>query len=35
MIETKQAKLAAVALIFNEDKTELLGVSRKDNSTSF
>ena len=28
MIETKQAKLAAVALIFNEDKTKLLGVSR-------
>lgn len=35
MIETKQAKLAAVALIFNEDKTKLLGVSRKDNHKLF
>lgn len=35
MIETKKAKLAAVALIFNEDKTKLLGVSRKDNSKLF
>ena len=35
MIETKQAKLAAVALIFSEDKTKLLGVSRKDNSKLF
>ena len=35
MIETKQATLAAVALIFNKDKTKLLGVSRKDNSTLF
>lgn len=35
MIETKQAKLAAVALIFNEDKSKLLGVSRKDNSKLF
>jgi len=35
MIETKQAKLAAVALIFNNDKSKLLGVSRKDNSKLF
>ena len=35
MIETKQAKLAAVALIFNEDRTMLLGVSRKDNHALF
>jgi 8-oxo-dGTP diphosphatase len=35
MIETKQAKLAAVALIFNDDKSKLLGVSRKDNSKLF
>ena len=35
MIETKQAKLASVALIFNEDKTKLLGVSRKDNHKLF
>ena len=35
MIETRQAKLAAVALIFNEDKTMLLGVSRKDNHALF
>ena len=35
MIETKQSKLAAVALIFNEDRTKLLGVSRKDNHKLF
>ena len=35
MIETKKAKLAAVALIFNKDKTKLLGVSRKDNHKLF
>ena len=35
MIETKKAKLAAVALIFSEDKKKLLGVSRKDNSKLF
>ena len=35
MVETKQAKLAAVALIFNKDKTKLLGVSRKDNHELF
>lgn len=35
MVETKKAKLAAVALIFNKDKTKLLGVSRKDNHKLF
>ncbi len=35
MIETKKAKLAAVALIFNKDRTKLLGVSRKDNHKLF
>jgi mutator protein MutT len=35
MVETKQAKLAAVALIFNEDRTMLLGVTRKDNHKLF
>jgi 8-oxo-dGTP diphosphatase len=35
LMETKQAKLAAVALIFNNDKTLVLGVSRKDNSKLF
>ena len=35
MIETKQAKLAAVAIIFSEDRTKLLGVSRKDNHKLF
>jgi mutator protein MutT len=35
MIETKRAKLAAVALIFSKDKTKLLGVSRKDQTNLF
>jgi len=34
-MKTRESKLAAVALIFNEDKTRLLGVSRKDDSTLF
>jgi 8-oxo-dGTP diphosphatase len=34
-METKKAKMAAVALIFNEDKSKVLGVSRKDDSTLF
>jgi 8-oxo-dGTP diphosphatase len=35
MVETRTAKLAATALIFNEDKSKLLGVSRKDNHKLF
>lgn len=34
-METRTAKLAATALIFNEDKSKLLGVSRKDDTTKF
>ena len=34
-METRTSKLAATALIFNEDKSQLLGVSRKDNHTLF
>ena len=34
-METRTAKLATTALIFNEDKSKLLGVSRKDNHTLF
>jgi 8-oxo-dGTP diphosphatase len=34
-MKTRTAKLATVALIFNEDKTKILGVSRKDDQTIF
>jgi len=34
-MKTKESKLAAVALIFNDQRTKFLGVSRKDDSTLF
>ena len=34
-METRTAKLATTALIFNSDKTKILGVSRKDDTTKF
>lgn len=34
-METRTAKLATTALIFNADKTKLLGVSRKNDFTKF
>jgi len=34
-MKTRESKLASVGLIFNEEKTKILGVSRKDNHTIF
>ncbi len=34
-METRTAKLASLALILNSDKTKILGVSRKDDTSKF